>query len=209
MDRVINMWSDVICPFCYLGSTWAEEAACELHATLRVLPFEVHPETPPEGAPKPFSPEVWPEVRSRLEHLARDVDVPIDPPRRNVNSRFALETAELVRAKRGDAAASAFHHDVSRAFFTQGADISKPDVVIPIAEGYGLSASDVEAAWRDRRFRRAVDAFIREANMAGVRGAPAMAWPNQRAIVGMMRPEDLVVRLRNQAPAGGEVSGVQ
>jgi predicted DsbA family dithiol-disulfide isomerase len=90
-----------------------------------------------------------------------------------------------------------------------GADISKPEVVIPIAEGYGVSASDVEAAWRERRFRRAVDAFIREANMAGVRGAPAMAWPNQPAIVGMMRPEDLVVRLRNQAPASGGVSGVQ
>ena len=69
-----------------------------------------------------------------------------------MNSRFALETAELVRAKRNDGAAGAFHHDLSRAFFTQGADISKPGVVIPIAEGYGVSASDVEAAWQERRF---------------------------------------------------------
>jgi predicted DsbA family dithiol-disulfide isomerase len=53
----------------------------------------------------------------------------------------------------------------------------------------------VEAAWRERRFRRAVDASIREARLAGVRGAPAMAWPNQPAIVGMMRPEYLVARL--------------
>ncbi len=29
--------------------------------------------------------------------------------------------------------------NVSRVYFTQGADISKPDVVIPIAEGYGGS----------------------------------------------------------------------
>jgi len=58
-------------------------------------------DTPPEGAPKPFDPERWPQIRARLEHLAREVGLPIDPPRRNVNSRFALETAELVRAEKG------------------------------------------------------------------------------------------------------------
>jgi predicted DsbA family dithiol-disulfide isomerase len=72
---------------------------------------------------------------------------------------------------------------------------------LPIAQGYGVSASDVEASWQKRRFRSAVDVFIDQANRAGVTGVPAMAWPNQRAIVGMMRPEELVVRLRNQALA--------
>jgi hypothetical protein len=32
--------------------------------------------------------------------------------------------------------------------------------------------------------------------MAGATGVPAFAWPNQRAIVGMMRPEELAARLR-------------
>jgi predicted DsbA family dithiol-disulfide isomerase len=112
MGRVINMWSDVICPFCYLGSVWAEQAAHDLGATLRVLPFEVHPETPAEGAPKPFRPAAWPQVRARLEHLAREVHVPIDPPSRNVNSRFALETAELGRAQHGDAITRSPHATV-------------------------------------------------------------------------------------------------
>ncbi len=163
-----------------------------------MLPFELHPETPPQGAPKPIPPAAWPQVRRRLEGLAREVGLPIDPPDRNVNSRFALETAELVRAKRGDGAAGAFHHDVSRAFFTQRADIAKRNVIIPIAEGHGVSASDVDDAWRERRFRQGVDAFVEQARMAGVTGVPAMAWPNQRAILGMMRPEDLVVRLGDQ-----------
>jgi predicted DsbA family dithiol-disulfide isomerase len=108
---------------------------------LRVLPFEIHPETPPQGAPKPFPPAVWPQARARLERLAREVGLLIDPPDRNVNSRFALETAELVRAMKGDDLAGAFHHDVSRAFFTQRADISKRDGVIPIAQGYGAVMS--------------------------------------------------------------------
>jgi predicted DsbA family dithiol-disulfide isomerase len=171
-----------------------------LQADLRWLPFEIHPGTPPEGAPKPFPPEAWPQVRARLERLGREVGLPIDPPKRNVNSRFALETAELVRAQKDDDAAGAFYHEVSRAFFTEHADISKQEVVVPIAERFSISASDVEAAWRERRFSPAVDVFIEEAHMAGVTGVPAMGWPHRRAIVGMMPTADLVVRLGNDAP---------
>jgi predicted DsbA family dithiol-disulfide isomerase len=131
--------------------------------------------------------------------LGREVGLPIDPPKRNVNPRFALETAEFVRAQKGDDTAGAFYHDVSRAFFTEQADISKREVIVPIAERFGIPASDLEAAWRERRFSPAVDAFIEEAHVAGVTGVPAMGWPHQRAIVGMMPAADLVVRLRNEA----------
>jgi predicted DsbA family dithiol-disulfide isomerase len=132
--------------------------------------------------------------------LAREVGLPIDPPQRNVNSRFALETTELVRAKRDDSAAGAFHRDVSRAFFTEQADISKRDVVVPIAERFGISAADVDSAWRERRFSSAVDAFIEQARAAGVTGVPAIGWPHRRAVVGMMPASDLVLRLRGGAP---------
>jgi predicted DsbA family dithiol-disulfide isomerase len=146
--------------------------------------------------PKPFPPQEWPRVRARLERLAREVGLPIDPPKRNVNSRFALETAELVRAQKGDGAAGAFHQAVSRAFFTEHADISKHEVVVPIAQHFGISAPDVDAAWHERRFSPVVDAFIEDGLRTGATGVPAMAWPNRHAIVGMMPPADLVLRLR-------------
>jgi predicted DsbA family dithiol-disulfide isomerase len=173
-----------------------------LQADLRWLPFEIHPETPPEGAPKPFPPEAWPQVRARLERLGREVGLPIDPPQRNVNSRFALETAELVRTEKGDDAVGAFYHEVSRAFFTEHADISKHEVIAPIAGRFGIYASEVEAAWRERRFSPSLDAFIEEAHKAGVTGVPAIAWPHRRAILGMMPAPDLVARLRNENGIG-------
>jgi len=132
--------------------------------------------------------------------LAREVGLPIDPPQRNVNSRFALETAELVRAKNGDDAVGTFYHAVSRAFFTEHADISKREVIIPIVERFGISTSAVETAWCERRFSATVDAFIEEAHMAGVTGVPAMGWPHRRAIVGMLPPTALVARLGNEPP---------
>jgi predicted DsbA family dithiol-disulfide isomerase len=129
--------------------------------------------------------------------LAREVGLPIDPPERNVNSRLALETVELVRARSGDDQAGAFHHAVSRAFFAERADISRVGVVAPIAGRFGIDASSVESAWHERRFSPTVDTFIKEAYAAGVTGVPAMAWPHRFAITGMMPASELVARLRN------------
>ena len=44
-------------------------------------------------------------------------------------------------------------HDVSRAFFTEHTDISKREVIAPIAERFGISASDVESVWHERRLK--------------------------------------------------------
>jgi predicted DsbA family dithiol-disulfide isomerase len=131
--------------------------------------------------------------------LGQEVGLPIDPPKRNVNSRFALETAELVRAKEGDDAVGVFYQDVSRAFFTKHADISKREVIVPTAERFGISAREVAAAWNEHRFSPAVDIFMEEGHVAGVTGVPAMAWPHRRAIVGMMPAADLARRLQNEA----------
>jgi 2-hydroxychromene-2-carboxylate isomerase len=128
------------------------------------------------------------------------VGLPIDPPQRNVNSRFALETAELVRAQHGDDAAGAFYHEVTRAFFTEQADISKPIVVIPVAERLGITGANVEAAWRERQFLGTVDAFIQQGLAAGVTGVPALGWPNHRAVIGMRPAADLVRLLQGDEP---------
>ena len=102
-----------------------------------------------------------------------------------------------MRAQEGDGAAGTFYHDVSRAFFAEHADISKPDAIIPIAERLGITGSTVESAWRDRRYSVMVDTLIREGLIAGVTGVPALAWPNGRAVVGMRPAADIVLLLKS------------
>jgi predicted DsbA family dithiol-disulfide isomerase len=155
----------------------------------------LHPDTPAQGADKPFSDAEWPRIRRRLEDLAVLVDLPIDPPRRNVNSRLALETMELVRARQGDDAAANFHHAVSRAFFAEREDIADLKVIGAKANDFGVAPSEVEAAWKTHAFASAVDASIAASRAAGVRGVPAYGWPGTRAISGMMEPERIVSAL--------------
>jgi len=127
-----------------------------------------------------------------LIRSAQMVGLPIDPPSRNYNSRLALETTELIRDRAGDDASGAFHHDVSRAFFTGQADIAQLATITPIAERHGVPAADVQQAWAEHRYATVVDEFIRDAHRAGVSGVPAMAWPNRMAVVGMQPPDNLV-----------------
>jgi predicted DsbA family dithiol-disulfide isomerase len=163
------------------------------------LPFELHPDTPPEGAPKPFTDAQWPAIQHRLRTLAQQVGVPIEPPRRNVNSRLALETGELVRARAGDGASATFHHAVSRAFFVDGADIADLRVIANIAAPLGVDEEDVRAAWTSHAYGRAVDESMVAARRAGVTGVPAFGWPGSHAISGMMEPRRIVAILQGAA----------
>ncbi len=154
---------------------------------------------PPGGADKPFSDAEWPMVRARLIALAERVGLPIDPPRRNANSRLALETMELVRSRAGDDAAANFHHAVSRAFFVDGANVADMGLIVLEAAVFGIAKPDVEAAWQSHAFAAAVDASIAASRAAGVRGVPAYGWPGRRAISGMMEPEQIVAALEAYA----------
>jgi predicted DsbA family dithiol-disulfide isomerase len=165
----------------------------------RWLPFELHPDTPSEGAPKPFSDAQWPAIERRLRMLAEQVGVPIEPPRRSANSRLALETGELVRAQAGDESSATFHHAVSRAFFVDGADIADPRVIADHAAPFGISEDAVRAAWTSHAYAGAIDASMRAARAAGVTGVPAFGWPGSHAVSGMMEPQRIVAMLQGTA----------
>ena len=135
-------------------------------------------------------------IRARLIGLAERVGLPIEPPRRNSNSRLALEAMELVRSRAGDDAAANFHHAVSRAFFVDGANVADMNLIVVEATAYGIARHDLETAWQNHEFAGAVDASIAASQAAGVRGVPAYGWPGRRAISGMMEPEQIIAALR-------------
>jgi predicted DsbA family dithiol-disulfide isomerase len=159
------------------------------------VPFELHADVPPEGAPKPFTDAEWPAVERRLRMLGAKVGLPIEPPRRNMNSRLALETGELVRARAGDDAAATFHHAVSRAFFADGANIADLDAIAPLAQAHGIDRNAVDTAWTAHAYAQAIDDSMQAAARAGVTGVPAYGWPGTRAVSGMAEPERIVALL--------------
>jgi len=110
---------------------------------------------------------------------------------------------ELVRARRGDDAAAAFHHAVSRAFFVEGQNVADPALIAAEAQAVGVDPAEVQRAWQEHSFAGAVDASISASRAAGVRGVPAYGWPGTRAISGMMEAERIVLALGEPPNSSG------
>ncbi len=105
---------------------------------------------------------------------------------------MALEIGELVRDARGDDAMRDFHHAISRAFFVDGANIAEAGVVERFAAEAGVVQKLVRTAWRERRFRAAVDASIASSVERGVQGVPAYGFADGPIISGMMEPRAIL-----------------
>ncbi|MEO6987107.1 MAG: DsbA family protein, partial [Aquihabitans sp.] len=82
-------WSDYLCPWCYLGQH-RDRLLVDLGVTVTHLPYELHPEIPPEGR------AVRPDGRlrttfDRVEAACDEAGMPFRRPTRMPNTRRALE----------------------------------------------------------------------------------------------------------------------
>jgi predicted DsbA family dithiol-disulfide isomerase len=167
----VTLFSDFICPYCYLGERAAAPALAALGLELDWRGFEIHPETPPGGVPAEVLARMGLGGRWRqIEAQAAAVGVPIARPPRLSWSRLALEGAEMARR---EGRLSDYRDRVFRAYFTEGADIADVNSLCGLAADAGLDRRGFAEALRARRFREDVDRHREEAEDLLVTGVPA------------------------------------
>jgi len=139
----LDVWSDYVCPFCYLElpqlarlqEEFGERLAIEWHA------FELRPEPTPTLDPAgDYLRHTWDRA---VYPLAAEYGMTLRLPPVQPRSRLALEAAEFAREHdRFDA----FHLAVFRAFFEKGRDIGDLGVLSELARRVGLDAQALEAS---------------------------------------------------------------
>lgn len=130
-------------------------------------PFELHPETPPEGrarGPASGRPNIALEA-------ARAAGIPMIRTSVIANSRLALEAGEFARAA-GDEAFDRLHKALFRAYFEQDRNIGLIDTIVAIAEAAGLDGTELRRALAERRYADAVDERIQWAAARGLTSTP-------------------------------------
>jgi len=88
-------------------------------------------------------------VITRLERLGQEVGLPIDRPNVMLTRVSRSRRQSWSAPKKVTTGSAFFNQDVSRAFFTKHADISKREIIVPTAKRFGIAASEVEAAWNE------------------------------------------------------------
>ena len=157
------------------------------------MPFELHPEIPPEGRPRD---EVLPPAyRGRVEdgvnRMAAAVGLQLKLHERLINSRPALQAAEFAREQ---GRFEPMHRELFKAYWDEGRDVSDIAVLRELALRAGVDLAGMEAAVAADRFGDYLDARRAEAEELMINGIPAHVIADRYLVMGA-QPYDLFERV--------------
>jgi predicted DsbA family dithiol-disulfide isomerase len=161
------------------------------------VPFELHPEIPPEGRSRDevLPPAYRARVEEGLNRLAATVGLELKTHEKLINSRTALQAAEFAR-ERGRF--NAMHHELFKAYWDEGRDISTVGVLKEVADRAGVDVAGMESAIRENRFGDYLDARRAEAEDLMINGIPAHVVADRYLVMGA-QPYDLFERVMAKA----------
>jgi predicted DsbA family dithiol-disulfide isomerase len=197
----VTVWSDYCCPWCYLA---LDRLALldELGVGIDLLPFELHPEMPPEG--RRHRPDG--RTAAAFARVAAECDeagLPFNPPAATPNTAMVLGTSEAVRRTRPDAFRT-LHPRLFRAHFVEGLDLGDEAVVDALAAEAGADVELVRAWRADGRAEAAVAEARAAAVEAGATATPASRFDTGLFITGVHPRASLarwVTRMRARSGA--------
>ena len=145
--------------------------------------YELHPETPPSGMllSERFKGYDLSSFYDQLRAQGKAVSVEFGNVKVLSNSRLALMASEYARdLDRYDS----FHENIFHAYFTEGLDIGKLDVIADVAGKSGLDEKATLNAVRDDRYASRLNETRKEGSLIGLTGVPLFVIENKYKIVG-------------------------
>ena len=171
MPMQIDVWSDYVCPFCYLQEPVVERIEREFAGQVQVRrrAYELRPEPEPTLDPAgEYLREIW---ASAVYPMATKRGMKLQLPPVQPHSRKAFEATEYGR-DRGKA--DAMRHAIFEAFFEDGRDIGDVQVLSEIAESLDIHANGLLRALEANVYTGRVVGDENEAAELGLSGVPAM-----------------------------------
>ena len=195
----VTIYSDVICPWCYVGKRRLEQALAEpdlprLAITWR--PFELNPDMPEGGMERAayraqkFGADRSRELDLQMAATGRQAGIAFafEKMQRTPNTRLAhrlIWSAE----REGEVAQNRLVDRLFRAYFEEGADIGRAEVLASLAREADLDAARARAALSEEASLDAVlDLEDAGLNM-GIRGVPFFLLINKYGVSGAQPPE--------------------
>jgi predicted DsbA family dithiol-disulfide isomerase len=174
MALTLTMFSDFICPFCYIGFETVRRLQPEFGFDIDWKGFQIHPEWPAEGiSAHQYRPGMDAETRraiwARIVALGEAVGLNIKPPELLVNSRLALEAAEFAKEF---GKAELFEDRIFRAYFSEGLNIGSHNVLANLAAETGLDRNELIVALESQRYHDRLQQNAMVARERGVDGVP-------------------------------------
>ena len=196
----IDVVSDVVCPWCYVGEKRLEAALAEAPqpVALRWRPYQLDPTIPEGGLDRAEYMEKkfgksgrLQSVHDNLTRLGADVGIPFafDKIKRAPNT---LDAHRLIRWANSAGVQGKVVDRLFRTYFVEGRDIGDPAVLIDIASECGLDARLVEKLLAEEADVDLVREEIAQAQAIGVTGVPFFIFAGRLGVPGAQDPSVLL-----------------
>ena len=168
----VTVFSDYICPFCYIGFYRVEQLKKNYDLEVEWRPFEIHPETPKEGTELnnlPYPKEYLDMMKANIKKLADDVGISLKLSDKLPNSRLALYLSEFAR-KNGKF--EVFHRLVFDSYWKDGKDIGDQAFLLDLAETIGLNRDEVLNYISSEEPKSELTKSLKDLRQYGINGVP-------------------------------------
>ncbi|TFV97709.1 DsbA family oxidoreductase [Algoriphagus kandeliae] len=196
----IEIWSDVVCPFCYIGKRKLERALEKFPMKNQVeiewKSFQLNPD-------EKTNPAI-----GTLEHLAKSKGWSIEQTRQITQNvvemakeqglQFNFEKAVVANTKNAHrllqlaktlGKGSEMKERLLQAYFTEGLNVDDPETLISLGKELGIPQADLDQFVHSEDFSDAVDQDIYESRLLGVRGVPFFVFDRKYGISGAQPDE--------------------
>ncbi len=217
MERVtIDLVSDVVCPWCYLGKARLELAIAEVQDEVGIdinwRPYRLNPDIPPEGVDqksyleeKLGGAEAVARGHEMLTKLGKEVGISYDFEAikigpNTLDAHRLIHWASLESREVQDRVVTALF----KANFEEGRNIGDHTVLADLAEASGMDRKLVENLLASEADKDSVIGEIDAAQKMGVNGVPFFIMDGQYAISGAQMPDVLAGAFRDIAKLKAE-----
>jgi predicted DsbA family dithiol-disulfide isomerase len=201
MTLPIDMISDVVCPWCFIGKRRLEKALAlrpNIPIEVHFRPYFLNPWVPREGmsredylTTKFGSPERYRAIGGRVSAAAAAEGL-IYAPDKITRQPNTLDCHRLILWAGETGNAGRMKQRLMDVYFTEGGDLSDRDVLVEVAAASGLDAAEARRRLASDRDIERVAKEAESAKEAGIDGVPCFVLGGVIAVQGAQTPDHLV-----------------
>jgi predicted DsbA family dithiol-disulfide isomerase len=208
----IDVVSDVVCPWCFIGKKRLEQAIAMtpgIPVVVHYRPYFLNDWIPREGisreqylTAKFGSPEAYKDIAQRVTAAAASEGLVYASGRIN-RQPSTRDPHRLIRWAESIGKAPEMKQRLMDLYFTEGADLSDTDVLVQAAADIGLDPAQVRADLASGKDAAEVEQEAQRAKDAGIQGVPMFVFSGKFAVSGAQAPEHLAQAIARAAQVEG------
>ena len=183
----ITIFSDYICPFCYVGHHRLMRLKDEYDLKINWCFLEIHPENSAEGEPVTdldYSSDFWDELMNNLKRIAEEENIPLAEHTFTTNSKDTMLLAEASK-QLGRETFYQLHEKLFTAFFVDKRNIGDRKILRDIAKDCGINDETVNAAWSEKKYQRQLLENFNHARQHKIKSVPSFVF-GERILTGVV-----------------------